>query len=422
MKITFPLVLIALTCGCSSPDPSDKTDPTTNNATSGSNNATPDDDMARADVGTPDVGPPRDMGGDRPDFGAPPAAITSAGATFEGHLGPMESVRLDLTVFQADRVTMWLRKANGTDWDPSINVLRAGQTDVLVYGNPQGNADASIPFRSGELGDGYEFWFTGTYPLVLENLGGTAGDFTFTLECRGGPCAIVAGDADLDGVDDAADPCAYNPGDCTTDPYAGLADLQLEEAIRADHTGHVVMNYVEARVHMFAWIDKDQGQVECVYTGDRVTTDEIPEPAQMNTEHGWPQSRSGGDPASESDLHHLYPTKPDANTERAALYFGEVVNADWQRGGSSKGRNAAGDTVFEPRDQHKGDAARALFYYAVTYNVNMRREEETVLRQWNTADPPDDAERRRHQSIANVQNSRNPFVDYPALADRINDF
>ena len=54
--------------------------------------------------------------------------------------------------------------------------------------------------------------------------------------------------------------------------------------------------------------------------------------------------------------------------------------------------------------------------------VDMRNEEEQVLRQWNIDDPPDDTELRRHQAIFNVQRSRNPFVDDPSLAERIGTF
>lgn len=421
MRFVYSVVLLFAVVGCSAADPSANGKPGP-----GDDNNDSHDDVMLSDTGTHDVA--GIDGGDEadgatPDFGEIPGAITSAGAEFSGRLPAGGSVALDFSVFQSDRVTMWLRQTNSTSWDPSINVLRDGMAEPVVWGNPRGNTDASIPFRAGELEDGYEFWFTDTYTLQLENRGDTDGDFVFTLECRGGPCGIESGDADIDGVPDDVDDCPYRPGRCDEDPYPGLTGAALEDAIRADHTDHVTMNYVEARVHMFAWIDKVSGQIECIYTGDRVTTDEIPDAAEMNTEHGWPRGRGGDAPAAESDLHHLYPTRPDANTERAALYYGEVTsNPDWQRGGSSRGRNANGDTVFEPRDALKGDLARTLFYYAVIYDIDMRAEEEATLRAWNVADPPDERELRRHQSIANVQRSRNPFVDYPALADRITTF
>lgn len=405
-----------LLAACANPDPTPEQEPPAPDAGPDAAASEAPDQSAAADS------PPDEDDGAEPLPQEIPEAITSAGARFGGVLGPGESVYVDLTVFQGDRVTMRLAKTDDAAWDPSLNVFRDGQAQPIAYANPSGSVDATIPTRANQLSEGYEFWYTGTYVLELENDGDVAGAFAFTLECRGGSCVTSTTDADLDGIDDADDDCPYNPGNCTTSPYAGLADAALEDAMRADHAGHDVLNYVEARVHMFAWIDKVQGQVECVYTGEKVTTDEIPDAALMNTEHGWPQGRSGGDPATESDLHHLFPTKPDANTERASLYMGEVVAPEWERGGSARGRNAAGDTVFEPRDVHKGNMARALFYYAVTYAQNIRPEEEEVLRRWHAADPPDEVERRRNQAIANVQRSRNPFIDYPELVDAIDDF
>ena len=89
---------------------------------------------------------------------------------------------------------------------------------------------------------------------------------------------------------------------------------------------------------------------------------------------------------------------------------------------SITGHDASGNPVFEPRDQHKGDVARALFYYAVIYRQDIPSYEEDVLRRWHDDDPVNDAERRRNQSIFNVQGSRNPFVDFPSLVDRVDDF
>jgi endonuclease I len=419
----LPTIVLALSlCSCSAAiDPSKGTTGPDDGDDAGSIDlGSRNNGMTEHDAGTSDVGASKDMkSGGRDDL---PSAIDSSGARFSGELAAGESVNMDFSVFQADRVTMWLKQTNGTSWDPAINVWREGQGEPLVWGNPRGNEDAAIPFRSSDLEDGYEFWFTDTYTLELANKSDTPGSFEFTLECRGGPCAIESGDADVDGTPDDADDCPYRPGSCSEDPFAGLSGGALEDAIRGTRTDHVEMNYVEARVHMFAWIDNVNGAVEGIYTGKRVQTVEIPDSTQMNTEHGWPQSRSGGNPATESDLHHLFPTDPDANAERSSLRFGDVTRADWQSGGSSMGRSASGSTVFEPRDPMKGDIARALFYYAVVYNMDINSEEESALRRWNDADPPDERERRRNQSIANVQRDRNPFVDDPSLVDRISNF
>ena len=76
----------------------------------------------------------------------------------------------------------------------------------------------------------------------------------------------------------------------------------------------------------------------------------------------------------------------------------------------------------------RGDVARALFYMAVRYNglnvVNGFPAEPTgnigdlaTLLTWNATDRADDYEMNHNNVIYNWQRNRNPFVDYPLLAD-----
>lgn len=79
----------------------------------------------------------------------------------------------------------------------------------------------------------------------------------------------------------------------------------------------------------------------------------------------------------------------------------------------------------------KGDVARSVFYMAVRYNslsvVNGDIADTTVgqlgdlssLLQWNVSDPKDDFEMNRNNYIYTWQVNRNPFIDYPNLADYI---
>ncbi|RZK11697.1 MAG: T9SS type A sorting domain-containing protein [Flavobacterium sp.] len=79
----------------------------------------------------------------------------------------------------------------------------------------------------------------------------------------------------------------------------------------------------------------------------------------------------------------------------------------------------------------KGDVARAVFYMAIRYNgldvVNGNPPDSTVgqlgdlatLLAWNTADPSDDFEMNRNNYIYTWQYNRNPFIDYPILANYI---
>ena len=118
-----------------------------------------------------------------------------------------------------------------------------------------------------------------------------------------------------------------------------------------------------------------------------------------------------------------FPVEPSANMARSNLHYGRVTGQpDWSDGGSKKGENMAGQTVFEPRDIHKGDAARARFYFAVIYDFDIPPNEEQALRQWHQMDPPSARERQRNTAIEKVQQSRNRFIDYPSLVGQISDF
>lgn len=90
--------------------------------------------------------------------------------------------------------------------------------------------------------------------------------------------------------------------------------------------------------------------------------------------------------------------------------------------GSFRDQNADGIVVFEPRDDHKGDVARAMFYMSVRYWWVIPDEMEAALRDWHTLDPPDDDERARNDRIQEAQGNRNPFVDRPEAVDEIDDF
>ncbi|RYZ68005.1 MAG: nuclease, partial [Proteobacteria bacterium] len=81
-----------------------------------------------------------------------------------------------------------------------------------------------------------------------------------------------------------------------------------------------------------------------------------------------------------------------------------------------------GGHFFEPPDAHKGNVARALFYFSVRYNIKIDPIEENFLKAWNKADPVDQEESGRNEAIMKIQGNRNPFVDFPELADSIGDF
>ena len=78
--------------------------------------------------------------------------------------------------------------------------------------------------------------------------------------------------------------------------------------------------------------------------------------------------------------------------------------------------------MFEPPQQHKGNVARALFYFSTKYKLAIDPNEEAVLRKWASEDPVDVEEMHRNDEIEKAQHSRNPFIDFSELINNISDF
>lgn len=154
----------------------------------------------------------------------------------------------------------------------------------------------------------------------------------------------------------------------------------------------------------------------------------VPDNTVINIEHTWPQSKfSGKHPSGlqKADLHHLFPTDSAMNSLRGNINFGEVINDKHKvKCTASKygtGTNTNHD-VFEPPQNHKGQVARALFYFSIRYDLAISPSEEKILKQWHIQNPVTDEEMNRNNSIYELQNNRNPFIDHPELVDQVSDF
>ncbi len=200
---------------------------------------------------------------------------------------------------------------------------------------------------------------------------------------------------------------------------------------------HSVVGYEAARKIMFGELDmlKDtEGKyVLDVYCGKKFYFSNLEEVSSMhdrvNIEHTWPQSKFNGHIHKEmqkSDMHHLYLTDSHANSVRGNTPFGLVPEVfDRMEGeGCSKSRMGLinGGEVYTPPAPHRGNVARALFYFSMHYNLPINRSEEVTLRQWHKIDPIDANEIKRHEAIARHQKVRNPFVDHPEIVEKVIDF
>lgn len=166
-----------------------------------------------------------------------------------------------------------------------------------------------------------------------------------------------------------------------------------------------------------------------------------------NREHVVPQSLFNEVSPQRGDRHHLFLTDGKVNNQRANYPFGECSS------GESAGTNALGKLgtstftgytsigkVFEPDDKYKGDIARAIMYMAIRYatvssypvtswsgnamfsgslstNYGLSAYSVALLMKWHRQDPVSQKEITRNNGVADKQGNRNPFIDYPCLAE-----
>lgn len=200
---------------------------------------------------------------------------------------------------------------------------------------------------------------------------------------------------------------------------------------------HRSIGYTGARKVLFGKLhleeDSNGYYVQDVYCRKKITRgvtrvgpNTIPNNSVINCEHTWPQSRFNSNfdkSMQKSDLHHLFPTDSRANSIRGNNEFADVdgdkvENCD----GSYYGVEKSQWSNFEPPKEHKGNVARALFYFSVRYKLRISAQEEAYLREWHEMDPVDEKEMERNDMIHQVQGNRNPFIDYPELVSKISNF
>ena len=199
------------------------------------------------------------------------------------------------------------------------------------------------------------------------------------------------------------------------------AQIKFELHKKVSET-HIPLSYEKAGIDLFTILDNHQGVVCSVYSPSFcITTDIVPSAKIMNVEHTWPQSL-GAMGIAKSDLHHLFATKSSTNSMRSSLPFCNVVTVKWEDDQSKRGIGSFGEACFEPPTKHKGNVARALFYFSIRYNLPIDSHQEFYLRLWNKEDPVDADEIQIDQIIFSLQKNKNPFISNPELVDQITDF
>lgn len=158
-----------------------------------------------------------------------------------------------------------------------------------------------------------------------------------------------------------------------------------------------------------------------------------------NREHSMPKSWFHDGKPMYTDLFHLYPVSGYINTRRNNYPFGEVEDPTFTSTfGSRLGPCSFpgySETVFEPVDEFKGDFARSYFYMVTCYESKVAGWDSPMLEgssdqaftdwavelllKWHEEDPVSEKERKRNEAVYLLQGNRNPFIDYPELAEKI---
>lgn len=185
---------------------------------------------------------------------------------------------------------------------------------------------------------------------------------------------------------------------------------------------HRPITYQQANEILFTKLDNNKGIICSVYNNQNcLNTTTIPSPKIMNIEHTWPQSE-GANGDAKSDLHHIFISDSPTNSIRSSLPFCDVIMPKWTNGESKRGLGKFGEHCFEPPKNHKGNIARAMFYFAIRYQKEINQEQEFYFRLWNHLDPVDENEAYRNLEVIKFQGNANPFIIHPELIDSISDF
>ncbi len=223
----------------------------------------------------------------------------------------------------------------------------------------------------------------------------------------------------------------------------GLESLRQESAVVLESNAA----YARSRAHLYTWADlHDHRMLQCVYTHvlispeqlllrDLLTQigmgDSLPQRYQnnrfLNCEHIVPQSWFNHASVPRADMHHLITADGQANQFRSDMVYRQL-DGQGQPGPDDRPAYlpAAGleaNRQFEPL-RSKALVARATLYFLLTHKQMIDASKYSgdaleTLKDWAGDAGPGDYERHRNEAIFEVQDNRNPLIDFPQWVDRI---
>ncbi|MCJ7738217.1 MAG: endonuclease [Anaerolineae bacterium] len=141
-----------------------------------------------------------------------------------------------------------------------------------------------------------------------------------------------------------------------------------------------------------------------------------------NCEHAVPQSWFSRQQPMRGDLHHLFACEAGCNSLRSDYAYSDFADIQEAQ------RTDCGKTLesrFEP-GAGKGAVARATLYFLLRYPGAIRADQHapdqehlTILLDWHEHFPVTVYEKHRNKAIFEKQGNRNPLIDFPEIARRV---
>lgn len=243
-------------------------------------------------------------------------------------------------------------------------------------------------------------------------------------------------------VAQSADVAAYY------EPAGGKADAELKTALHEIIRNHVYLDFDGGTYVWWNTYYKKTDWHPDGYFWDMYSNDRYSDYSgkRQNREHCMPRSWWGTSVNYASfdangDLHNLQPSNAEANSAKSDWPLGETAGERFNNGVSKIGKNTYPgywDVAFEPADEYKGDFARTYMYMVTCYQdysmywrgksgsmisanpyPTFNSYAVNLLMEWHREDPVSKKETDRNNNVYAIQGNRNPFVDYPELAEFI---
>lgn len=300
----------------------------------------------------------------------------------------------------------------------------AFSTQITITDDALDEGDESFRIRFGALPSGYNR-LNDNIPLIVIDNDFTAAGWGTPLSPTYG---VVSGTvpegyyASLEGK--AGDELRQAIQDVIADPAVvraqnyGDIELMLKDADQ---------NPLNSNEVWLMYVEQGRGKYKFQSTSSNV--------GSWNREHIFPQSRGGFANGTSSDADGIGNWQPTSADDILAGHAdGHHIRAEDGPENTLRSNRDYGSDYNGPAGNQgswKGDVARSLFYMAVRYNglslTNGNPPDTTVgqmadlasLLAWNHSDPCDDFEMHRNNVVYEWQLNRNPFIDYPDLADYI---